>query len=798
MKKEIRFSSSIDTKEFDRAIENMQRKLQQVYQRSDVSRQQLETKANASRAGFGQPVTPQDRVRVDQEERRSRRELDKFIRDQVKENENLSRELNKQLSARKELVRLAEKDVEAKRKLSDLERQINTNREKMRAGDEAIRGALQERNIAGFGGYGGVGGAFERAMAAYRGAAAGGAGFGGRIGAAATGFGRGMGQFAAANPLNFIAGALGATGSAVGIGTDIFSRFSSSERERQTSRGVATSNAASPLVNALNRQAFSEAMFATERATALEKATEEVKREKVRDIIGLGGKLLGVGAAAAGGAAAGAAFFGIGAIPGAIGAGAAALYGTGAYDDIMGYATGTRQAGYESRRAELANENFQSLKNLNPLKQLAAERYQTESLANLPIQRMLGLGDDGIMSALASGAAAGFTTDQTRSSMAGIISSGGSTRAARGLGTTANLLERNLGLTNATQTIGRLSGLTGSADATNAALTKVLAEAFSLGLDDSEFREEQRKFVDSAVEVITRTGALTPEAQGALTKGLGEFVAGRDLASIQGAKTAFDVVSQTTATTGGARGAIQAAALNRDPAFASLNMDEKNALLGLSEQQILAGGPLVEGILSKTGLSPEELIEKVKRPALSTRADVDKKIEMLKSATPGSAEEKQLKSSVLAGLGYDNQAILNLRPAEQDALLKSLTGQELTEEEKALRDSAGERLATAKAAGPATAGDKLIAGQAAGDAAVLSMIKTFGPDLEKAADGAKVLADSAVAAAKTISDAYKSENFDSAKVQGAIDNLVRILNAAGTGQPQGRDLIQEKGAPSGN
>lgn len=794
MKKELRFSAVVDTKEFDRAVEQMNQKLKSVYQASDRSKAQLETKQAVSRAGLGAPPTTGDKVRADQEDRRVRRELDNFIKDQVKNQESLGKAIAKQIEQRKELLKIS-KDT------AEIDKQIATNREKMRLSEEATVQALKGRQRPGFDGAGGIEGVLERSMAAARGASQGGAGFGGQLVAGAKGFGRGIAGLGPYGLMGLAGSVLGGIGTIGLTGTALASSFNQAPREILAAQGSIRSIYGQGSREVMSRQGLEQMLFAPETSKALKDSNKEIDKQKTIDNVTLGAKIaLAAGGAltgakfgAAGGALAGG---GIGAIPGAIGGalvgGIGTFMATGAGNDITGRLTGTYASQMEERRAAAFQQNLEARKNLDPVRRAAIERYQQELMPNLSAQRMIGLSDEDMTSRLLSGTRVGFTTDLTRQAMGDILGAGGSTRAARENANTVNALQRNFNLTNAGAAMGRISGLTTGAGEANASMIKVLAEAVSLGLDDSQFAEEQRRFVGISTDIISRSGAIDANQRG-VAEGFSKFVSGPEAFKIEGARKAYEVTQALSGESGGARGAIQAAALNRDPNLKKLNRDQRNVLLQLTNEQLEAGGTMIEGMAASVGLSKEEFVSKakeMKKGAQSTRADIDVQAEKMRkleaSGKKDSAEYKEAASKYLSGMSYDVASMAKMTPAEQEAFIQGNVfgrpGAGLDEEIKVM-----EKIEK----GPTTAADKAIAGQAAGDAAFIETMKNFTGQVDTANQNLMTFSQEIVIAAQNLK---KISETDMKGLEEASKRLTELYSKIGV-SPQGKELVQPKGAP---
>lgn len=796
MNKQIKFSTAIDTTNFDKSIEQMQRKLAQIYQKSDASRSAFETKASTGAVGLGPRSTMQDSARQDQMDRQSRRELDMFIKSQIKHQENLNQGLKKQLEMQKEIHKLS------KEQQNELNQKINQTRSSLSASQGAVAEALKARQLPGYDGVGGFGGAAQRGLANYRIA---GGGIGG-IGSGMAGFGQGIASYFKANPLAVAGSLLGALGAGASLYSNVGTAFNQAPRQILAAQGAASGIYGQTIRDVFGRNAMSQAFFSQQSAKSLNSANREIDRQKTLDNVGLFGEAvtkiggyglagasIGAGSLGLAGSPAGPLGMAVGGTIGGIGGGIAGL-GYGAYkfvtgDNFKSRITGTYGSQMEQRRAQAFAQNLESEKNLDPVRTAAFERYMQESQANLPLQRSLGLGDDAMNDELLRGTRRGFTTDQTRSMMGRISSSGGSTEAASMYSSFANQAERSMGLTNAGEVMGRLSSLTGSGSGASASFTKIMAEAVSLGLDDSKVGE-RLSFVSTAVDLISRTGAQGVDNQSALTQRLSSFAGDGSMASIKSAANISELFSQTTATTGGARGAIQAAAINRDPTLRNLSVDQKNALLSMSEEQILSGDPIIEGIMEETGKSADDLINTIKRPAFITRKDIDSKISKYKQTSDPTARKK-LGSSILSGASYDNPGILNMSPSDKNSLLRAMTGDPgATNQDRSLLEST---VSGRLAEGPQYAGDKINAANAGGDQAFLGAISAFKPQIDQATAASAKFAEEAVKAAKMLTDAFKEA--DPEKIKTSLAVLSGAFNTAAT--PNGRQMVQPKVGPSG-
>lgn len=817
MKKRIEFSAAIDTKEFDRSISEMTQRLRSIYQGSDSAKAQFQIRQEAAAQGVVKQPTPADKTKMSQEENRSRRELTQFIREQVKEQEKLASTIEKQTKEKEKLRKLAKEDYDSAVKLLDIEKKIGENRQKMSQSQEATMAALQARRRPGFDGVGGLEGAMSRGAEAFAGAGRGGAGIFGQMGAGLKGFGRGV----AGMGMDAVIGGLGALTTAGYVGSNLLNQQAMAPLQILGAQASARTVLAQPAIDMMEGRGLENAIYAPEAQTALSEASEAIDTKKIADNISIGTKIAGVLLSAGAGAkfggtagfVGGAALGGIGALPGAaigtiggaIAGGGAALLGTGLIEDVNARRLGTYQAEMEQQRADIFRQNFENMKQLDPTRRYAVNRYEREMMPNLQMMRATGMSEGSLEDRLLQGTESGFTMDMTRQAMSGILGAGGSSESARQNATFVNQLQRNMNLTNAGDVVGRLSGLTTGASEAQSSTVKILAEAVGLGLDTSKFAAENRRFVDISTQVIQRSGAIDANAQANTMQGLSQFVAGPEMFRLQGAQSAYELTQQISGEAGGARGAIQAAAINRSPTLSQLNMDQRNQLLQLTEEQIRAGGPMLEGMAATAGISLEDLQKEaldVKSQSRSTRADIDQQAETIKSLAAqrqqDTPEYKEAVGKYLAGMGMDVAGITNLSPAGQEAFIQgNVLGQKLTPERRAQLEAEMEGKV---GEGPSTRPDQIIASRAAGDQAFLRTVDQFKSSIDTASENITKFSSEVVAAAEALAE-IKRGKAGIEELEAASKRLAEVFAKLGIGQegPRGRDLVetQEVGGPSG-
>jgi len=163
-------------------------------------------------------------------------------------------------------------------------------------------------------------------------------------------------------------------------------------------------------------------------------------------------------------------------------------------------------------------------------------------------------------------------------------------------------------------------------------LMKMLSESFKIGLDSSDFREENRKFLGITSEMVYRAGA-GPQGAAAITGMFGAYVGERTGRGLEAAQTAMQTVSAMATETGGARGALGAQAALRE-GFGKLPAFLQNSIQEITPEELEseASAPLLRAIGKKMNLDPEEVkkkIRKVKREKLTTSGESESQMTKL-------------------------------------------------------------------------------------------------------------------------------------------------------------------------
>lgn len=527
--KTIRFTTEIDTKQFDEAIRKITANLKKIKDQYEfIDPRSLEinlfkhlrdTRAFYQDIFYGQDSTKYGahltNRRILREELEHRRQLLSSIKEEMKDLETIRKKLLQLLELKKKLNENSHEHEKILNRIKEVQAQLVAKEyeiiklqraaERPGYGKDATWGSLIFRGIE----------SAQAAMANRPGILS---GFGGFFG----GIGGGLWDMFRYNPIQFWGGLATGSGTALMLTANIQRQISRWPGREVEAIGAARTTEAAPYIQALSGNVFSEILNQNRLAEASRLAAAEASiRPRTTLMEALGKILAATGAGMLTGGMAGSFIPGLGNIVGGIGGGLIAGIGALMYnfENILG-PLGIGQAGKtfaaETRAMEMRRrqELYEALKAANPYYQFAIQQYQQYQLENLPIQRQLGLTDAEINNLLRQGNLQGFLDNQMRQAMLNIAQAGGSTVAARQLALNANLLQRNIGLLNAERLYGQLAFIAGG-DASQAAQTmkEILASAFKMGLDKSEYRQEFNKYSETLSQLLERLNVISaPEA----------------------------------------------------------------------------------------------------------------------------------------------------------------------------------------------------------------------------------------------------------------------------------------------
>lgn len=343
-----------------------------------------------------------------------------------------------------------------------------------------------------------------------------------------------------------------------------------------------------------------EGMFSEERAKAAKVAETAERRSRGWDIgqVAMGGALMvGGGIAAA---------TGFGAIPGvtAMTMGAGMLFNKRSMLDRERY-----NAEKEAQYSENFGSALQSEKDMAPFKKDAIEKYQKSGAGYLASQRSLGLSDRQLFSFLNNGAQSGFGDQMLLQSSSAILGAGGSTAMGRN-SEMALKAERGLNLSNSAQILGQLSGTQGIPETSKKSLIDIFSVAQTIGLDNSKFAEENRKFMQSVSESVNKGGTTSEGSAETIARIMGSFTGGSTtMRGLDAGRSAYESYQGAASATSGYQGALNISGLmSSDPRFKKLN--DPAALQGLLElkpNEIDENDIGIRDAASKMGMSSKEL-----------------------------------------------------------------------------------------------------------------------------------------------------------------------------------------------
>ena len=274
----------------------------------------------------------------------------------------------------------------------------------------------------------------------------------------------------------------------------------------------------------------------------------------------------------------------------------------------------TQHQEYENLLAQQNSQdfmgNYEAKKQLNPTKVLGVNDYNQNSQRDLDFQRQMGLNMGSFRGTFKNSIFnAGFDDTQGMGMASGIMGAGGSTRASTGLAGFGLQAQRSLDMTNAGGVIGTLSKSLGGADTTKEAFIKILAEGTRVGLDGSEFREENRKFVEAAAQVVSQSGVTSGAGVDQIMSQFGKFFGDKTGAGLAAGQGAYDLYRQTSMATSGPRGTMRAAGMLSDPTISKLDRDSREALFNMPIDQLTPDNPAIIAMAKQANISPQQLID---------------------------------------------------------------------------------------------------------------------------------------------------------------------------------------------
>ena len=775
--KSIIFKARVDSSELTKDIEAIKQKMRQLQAGPEAVKGFVSAKDRLSSLGADAGATPSDRSRAAQQEKEFQERAIRFAKEQT----DIATRANKLYDQRHERIKQinadvaagARKDKEAQEEILKLEKQKYAYVQAMisaSANANRTMGSLPPPAVGGLpalSGGGGVGG--PPAIS----------GGGGSGGAGGGGGGRGALAFSAGMGVIF-------------KGIQILSAINSNERAVNSAQGNANVGLIGEQTsNIFSGNNFENVMFRKQRGKALDSATREGGREEAIDWLKLGAgvaTVIGGGLAFATGAAA-APFTG-GLSLGASVAGAAALTAgtammmspiqrsllSGNKED---YAALTAQ-----RQAGMYQENYQAELNKNTMYTQAVKTFGSQAPENVGFQRATGMSSDKFEEMMSVG---DFTRSQLLGAGNGILSAGGSSRAAQNLAPFASGMSRNFGITNASSVLGTLSGSIGDDSKSQNAFIKIMSEATRLGFDSTEFAAENRKFIDVASKLAVGAGARDEDAAARIAKELSSGVISKTSMGIEAAASSEQKINQVSSQSSGAGAAVEWAAMKTNNALKGASNKVLAAYTDSTKDEILSLPSDDIGLLSlakETGSSVEEVRgalvsakgEKVDATGQISQ-EINKNKELIRKNFGGNVSKAMQDSGFRAGLGGAKGAIHTYLPKmtameEESYITKQLGG--LT----GAPETYGPPAPTRKE-GKSDVEER---SRAAGDAAAAKLISTATEEIVKDfGDGSKALKDYTEELVKAMQAVQRANHGGTTTERDAANKNLHNVNNGGAG-----------------
>jgi len=619
--KEIKISATIDAQQFDQQVQRIEQKLNSI----NKPQQQVDSfrQANQKMKDQGFQFDQQAEQKYKTQTTSTKREMDDFIRKSSNNIKAFDNVLDRQKQKLEQLKTL-------KKSLNDEEQKTLQITEKIAATQDKINRAT----TAKFGNTKGLNTALdqraamdpgvdprvphnqrpqgmERMANAYQRGGMGGAG-------------RAGWRMFKANPYGIAGGIASAIGTAGMVGEGLYRDAVVNRPERIAGAQGSAATGISDMAQATMGGRLNEEMFFNEeRKTALDRATKMMDQKRAADTRGLGwrGAMIGGGALAVKGGLA-AMGTGVGAVPGGIAAiGGGIAMGTGimstagnprmraALMDKMGMdGDGEYNSMVNQDFIDDVRRNVEFEKQKNPFGRMVMQQYSGRGQNIYGMQQKLGMDDKqtfGSSGFYQQAYDAQFRNRDIEGMSNAIMSAGGSTRAGGQGGVAALQASRNFDLTNAGNIMGKASNMLGDSGSSEQVLVRTLAESVRLGLDSSQFSEEQRQFTQQLSDIAIQAGTGSASEMGNIMNQAADYMGSTSRYGIGAGVDNFKMMQQIGSRTTGPRGALQAAAIENDPMLSQLGDDERAYMAKMQPQFINMENEDIRnisgGLFDKTG-----------------------------------------------------------------------------------------------------------------------------------------------------------------------------------------------------
>jgi hypothetical protein len=295
----------------------------------------------------------------------------------------------------------------------------------------------------------------------------------------------------------------------------------------------------------------------------------------------------------------------------------------------------------KAQTAEFTNrqqQDLQALKQKEWLKGMAIDTFQSQMQQNQAFGRLTGIGEEKLYgtgeskgeSVFDTASASQFRRARNIEAAQGMMGAGGSSQdALRNMGA-ANVFERQFGMTNASQMMGKFSG-TGLES--KEAMFQFLSKSFAHGMDSSKTPELLRMVGTQVSETVNLLGVRSQAGVADITEQMMKFKTDDTTRGAQGAKTAFEETQTKLGGAGGIVGAMKAQKFSS--LFPKLDTNERQTLMEMRPEDVRTDNPFIRGLAKEAGMGDDiqGFVDKIKKTLdqvstpFQSQADLRKQIE---------------------------------------------------------------------------------------------------------------------------------------------------------------------------
>jgi hypothetical protein len=239
-----------------------------------------------------------------------------------------------------------------------------------------------------------------------------------------------------------------------------------------------------------------------------------------------------------------------------------------------------------------------------------SNKYLRDWRRNLDFQRQTGQSEAGFRNFLGGVNSAGFGDEQGMGMSSAILGAGGSTRAATGSAAFALQMGRQFDLTNAGQAMGSISGQLGSSQLSKDALIAVQAEGTRIGVNRSDMREENRKFVEMASSVIGQSNVSSGAGVDQLMEMFARSMSGATtISGLEAGKSAYEAYQSQSNIQSGPSAAMRDAGMRDDAILGQLNERDRAKLSLMPESEITTDSNEIQAMARKSGIKTKDIVK---------------------------------------------------------------------------------------------------------------------------------------------------------------------------------------------